>query len=290
MKLLDRHDEIQSFASRNNITHANYHESHGPRWCPKGYAKNKRDAIRYDRPEERFGPKDNLAEGHQLYHHCMQPTAERADGAFREFWKEITERQGGITSNNYSPIYASLPLHRAVMLRDPFSYMVSKFFWDHKNAMAFKCDNIDFPAPENPSMNWIEYHSYAFLFNLCGYDCHTRWENHLIDLEDIEAQVSDNLRQAFSVVGLLEDVDTFYNMLHKRIDYLDLNKPIDIPFGQRHITRHRDKPRCEDLFLRDETFREQLRSSNRAFAAFERVYNIGVEVNRFQKEELKSCE
>ena len=43
-------------------------------------------------------------------------------------------------------------------------------------------------------------------------------------------------------------------------------------------------------FLKNETFREYVRSNTPALRALERVYEVGVEVNRFQKEELAQCE
>ena len=44
---------------------------------------------------------------------------------------------------------------------------------------------------------------------------------------------------------------------------------------------------CKELYPKNETFWEHIHSSSLpAFAVVERIYYIGVEVNRFQKEEL----
>jgi hypothetical protein len=35
-------------------------------------------------------------------------------------------------NNNYAPLYASLPLHRVVLLREPSSWLMSRFQWNRK--------------------------------------------------------------------------------------------------------------------------------------------------------------
>ena len=82
-------------------------------------------------------------------------------------------------------------------------------------------------------MSWIELYSYQYLFYLCGNDCKIRFENKIISLEGIEAQTEDNLQNSFSVVGLLQESDSFYEMIHERIDYIEMKKTIDVN-GQRH--------------------------------------------------------
>ena len=105
----------------------------------------------------------------------------------------------------------------------------------------------------------------------------------------IEAQAIDNLRNAFSVVGLMEEMDSFYDMLDKRIDYVDLQHQ-KVPSSDLHQSGStREKLKCKELF-KNETYRENLRSNIPMLAAMERVYNVGVEVNRFQREELNQCD
>ena len=91
-----------------------------------------------------------------------------------------------------------------------------------------------------------------------------------------------NLQNSFSVVGLLQESDSFYEMIHERINYLNMKKTIDVN-GQRHSSSNKGKkPMCEELYSKNESFQEHIHSSLPAFG----IYYVGVEVNRFQKEEL----
>ena len=267
------------------------------RWCPAGYVGYHSSGIQYDRPTMSNA---NWEQNKDRYLNCAKPIAERTDRLFREFWNEqqtqeqedsghsssSSDSSSSIDENDYSPVYASLPLHRVTMLREPFSWLVSKFFW---GSLKSKCDNIHFRIEGGPNMSWIEVMAFEYLFYLCGSECQTRYENNLISIERIEAQAKGNLRNSFSVVGLLHESQSFYEMIHKRIDYLDMNKTIIK--GGRHSTKHKeDKARCIELYLKNETFQEHVRSSLPAFAALERVYSVGVEVNRFQKDELGRCD
>ena len=266
-----------------------------PKWCPAGFSEHRNSGIQYHRPGYHD---ENWKQSKSRFEKCSGPIGEAADGLFREFWKEQPQK-GGINNNssslefiddnNYSPVYASLPLHRVTMIREPFSWLMSKFFWDTKVFLEKSCEDIFFPTHENPTMSWIELYSYDYLFHLCGNDCETRFENKMIGLDGIEAQAEGNLRNSFSVVGLLNESDSFYEMIHKRIDYIDMNKQIDV--GKRDHKSHpsRQKPNCKQLYLHNETFRDYVRSNTPAFRALERIYNVGVEVNRFQQEELAQC-
>jgi hypothetical protein len=274
---------------------------HSQRWCPAGYKGigGSKPQIQYDRPKRTDGRWES---NKSRYINCTKPIGEDVDRVFREFWRDEMVQNGNnmnVDMNmnapdnaNYSPIYASMPVHRVTMLREPFSWLISKFFWDSRIWIGNKCYNISFPTHENPTMGWVELYSYRYLFYLCGYDCETRFENKFITLEGIEAQAADNLRNSFSVVGLLHESDAFYEMLHKRLDYLDLVKDPDEFLelkAQRHDTEHRIKTRCKKLFGK-EKFRERLREAVPVFAALERVYNVGVEVFEFQKAELSQCD
>jgi len=111
----------------------------------------------------------------------------------------------------------------------------------------------------------------------------------MMDLESIEAQATSNLRTAFSVVGLLHETDSFYQMVTDRISYVDMFLHPEVR-GADHSTEPTDENlACKKLFATDEGFRERVRESVPAFAALERVYGVGVEVNRFQKDELDRC-
>ena len=268
-------------------------EEEEPKWCPDGYIYQN-NKLQYHRSSFVGN------EWEKMKHHytsCTKPIGEAADGVFREFWKEQpkeaeSSNSNGVFSdqNNYSPVYASMPLHRITMIREPFSWILSKFFWDSKVHRKNSCQDIFFSTHENPTMSWVENYSYQYLMYLCGTDCDSRFENKMMGLDGIEAQAKSNLRNAFSVVGLLHESDSFYEMIHKRIDYLDMNRSYPIELKSHQSAKTKQKPLCLEQFLKNETFREYVRSNTPAFAALERVYQVGVEVNRFQKEELSQCE
>ena len=256
------------------------------RWCPAGYTFKSVSGTQYDRPKRATS---DWKENESLYLNCTKPIAEDADRAFLKFWNEHEQGRSDRTHDaNYSPVYASMPLHRVTMVREPWSWLLSKFYWDAK-IYSFNSCKIGFRMYSNPTLNWIEVFSLQYLFYLCGFECETRYENKMITLEGIEAQAEDNLRNAFSVVGLLEESDSFYDMIHKRIDYIDLQKPAK-DYNLRHESKAKfDYWGCRELFMHDEVFRESLRSSTPEFAALERLYHVAVEVNRFQREELSQC-
>ena len=115
-----------------------------------------------------------------------------------------------------------------------------------------------------------------------------RYENGMMNLEDIEIQTADNLRNAFSVVGLLQEEESFYDMITDRIQYLDLRRNPQVR-GQSHATKKTDENlACKELY-KDEAFRQHVRDKIPAFAALERLYHLGEKVNRFPQEELAQC-
>ena len=62
--------------------------------------------------------------------------------------------------------------------------------------------------------------------------------------------------------------------------------------GSRHtstIYGGEEHKRCADQFQNNETFRELFREALPPLRVLERLYNVGIEVNRFQKEELRQC-
>ena len=111
----------------------------------------------------------------------------------------------------------------------------------------------------------------------------------MMTLEEIEDQVESNLRHAFSVVGLLNETESFYDMITDRIDYVNMTYNPHIQ-GRDHATLPSEENKaCKKLFGTDEEFRESVRQKVPAFAALERIYHVAIEVNRFQKEELQQC-
>ncbi len=264
-------------------------ESASGRWCPAGYKYEGKTL--YDRPSTK-------KEFNAAYETCGRSVAADADRAFMEAFS---------SSSNFSPFYASMPVHRVTIMRDPWAWIVSKFFWHRLNKYVLKekgvlpCmdvlravekdDELPPVDPRNPTrqVGWVEQFSLLFLIKLCGDDCRIRYENGMMTLEEIEEQVSSNLRNAFSVVGILQDQDSFYDMLTDRIQYVDMGLHPNMT-GQEHATpKTKLNRKCKALYAGNETFREIVREKVPAFAALERTYHLGIRVNAFQKEELRQC-
>eukprot|EP00531_Pseudo-nitzschia_arenysensis_P001738 CAMPEP_0116117408 /NCGR_PEP_ID=MMETSP0329-20121206/1556_1 /TAXON_ID=697910 /ORGANISM="Pseudo-nitzschia arenysensis, Strain B593" /LENGTH=535 /DNA_ID=CAMNT_0003610969 /DNA_START=362 /DNA_END=1969 /DNA_ORIENTATION=- len=266
-------------------------DTDSPKWCPNGYSAHGIKEPYFHRASHHNNDWESSS---SRYENCTLPIGQAADGLFRDLWKKskstFSGNQSYIDDNNYSPVYASMPLQRITMIREPFSWLISKFFWDQKVYLRLSCQDIHASSHENPTISWIELYSYQYLIYLCGIDCETRYENKQISLEGIAAQAESNLRNSFSVVGLLHESDSFYEMLDQRIAFLDFNQSFRVDGHARHKSHFaKQKPMCQKLYLEDETFREKIRAEIPAFQAMERVYNVGVEVNRFQKQELQEC-
>ena len=275
------------------------------RWCPTGYIVD--NQIRYDRPS-------TFHEYNGAYQTCSRPLAQTADEAFFEAYRDT----------NFSPFYASMPLHRVTVMRDPWAWIISKFFWHRLDKVIswqyppdFDPENIGesddltwlpcyhalalVPAKGNTEeiptdplqpdrfLGWCEQYSLNFLIKLCGDDCLIRYENGMMDLQQVEAQVNSNLRQSFSVVGLLHQQDEFYDMITDRIQYVNMSLNLEVTGGDHATPKTDVNLACKNLFAHNETFRESVRQQVPAFAALERMYHLGMRVNAFQKEELKQC-
>jgi hypothetical protein len=232
-------------------------------------------------------------------------------------------------SHNYSSVYASIPVQRVTMLRNPWSWIVSKFYWHNLNMLIppppqsnnhnqYACQRVTYPilaryhqtannngqnnkkmaaepipVPVNPitgkKLSWVEQFCIAHLIKLCGNDCRIRYENGMMNLEEIENQVEDNIRYAFSIVGLLNETESFYNMITDRIQYVNMTYNSNVQ-GLDHATEQTDENiACKKLFTKNYKFQQYVRDTIPSFAALERIYNVGVEVNRYQKAELKTC-
>jgi len=285
------------------------------RWCPDGYSAGK-GTKKYDRPATK-------AEYNNAFQTCGMPLAEKADKIFMErFYPSSSGNnndKGKGKGVNHSPFYASMPLHRVTMLRDPWSWIVSKFFWHNLDgrhrqiqtetkpdgqgsssssatSTSLSCEDVLFstsykrtyPNTDQP-MGWCEDYSLSSLMKLCGNDCYIRYENGMMSLDEIEDQVESNLRNAFSVVGLLNETESFYDMITDRIDYVNLTYNTELT-GKDHATKKSEENlACKKLYQTDEAFRETVRQNVPAFAILERIDRVGIEVNRFQQQELRQC-
>jgi hypothetical protein len=175
-----------------------------PMWCPE---KN-RTRVESARVKQKF-----VYRLPELYD-CSPNISQTMDERFQRSWKALAADHA-----NYGPIYASLPLHRAILFREPFSWVMSHFFWHKHYYKKMKCDDIKQVASYNiedfESSGPIYQTCLSLLLQICGSNCAHRYELGAITLEEIERQAESNLRHGFSVVGLLHETDTFFDMLTK---------------------------------------------------------------------------
>ena len=138
---------------------------------------------------------------------------------------------------------------------------------------------------------WAYEYLMTYLLYICGEDCLTRFERGIMTLEDMEIQAESNLRQAFTVVGLLEEMDEFYGMVHQRFGYMDMTANQNIS-GGIHSSVDKNSPseisRCKEVF-EEEDFRNEFKAELPVLATMDRLYQVAVEVNRFQRDELSQC-
>jgi len=219
---------------------------------------------------------------------CGLPLGSKVDKQFKRYWdklpKPATHSSTVGTEYNFAPLYASLPVHRVVVIREPFSWLLSKFFWHHDFLSSkFKCTEFK---------GWAEVEILRdYLLKLCGVDCANRYESGLLSLEGVEAQTEANLRHSFSVVGLSEEPDVFYSMINMRMAYMNTKLNLHLKNSSHSSINKKNKERaaeCKEIYA-GETFRNKVRKDLPVLAAMERLYYVGVEVNRFQQEELSRC-
>jgi len=253
-------------------------------WCEHGYRHQNR--TWYRRPlSARMIDKGTFLG-------CGAPIAADMDRKFQRFWAEHHRDRdaysqyssSSFNNQNYAPLYASLPLHRVTVLRDPWSWLVSKFFWNHLHLKNRTCDK-DLHI-------WTVRFVRDYLEPLCGEDCFSRYTHGMMTLEDMTVQAEGNLRGSFSVVGLLNETDTFYTMVSARIGYIDMGRNPHVT-GDKHESAvgrvvKEESARCKTLFS-DPRFQEEAKQQAPSLSLLDRVYQLGVEVNRFQREELNQC-
>lgn len=206
----------------------------------------------------------------------------------------------GPSVSSWAPVYASLPLLRAVQIREPFSWLVSKYFW-HKISENYhvSCDNIE-AATKPPALfgnshlshtykrtdGWLRTFSLEYIFYLCGEDCMSRFQSNATSLDDLERQAKENLRHSFAVVGLVNETETFLNMISARVQYIDTNRNKHVK-GSTH--KQPKSEYCEDLY-QTKSFQEKIITKAPELASLVRLFELGERVNRFQLEELRQCD
>ena len=215
----------------------------------------------------------------------------------------------------WSNVYSSLPVLRVVMIREPFSWYVSKFAWHVLYRHGVVCDNIthttagaghssiyygmqeDEPyglqVSASTKPGWVRRLSLEYIYQLCGSDCRVRHLEERATLQEVVIQAEFNLRQAFAVVGILEDgQETFFDMIHHRVDYIDTTKHPDLFHGRAiriNATPSQGEPgRCKERYQNVE-FQKQLIQASPEVASMVHLYQVAVQVNRFQQQELQQC-
>lgn len=245
----------------------------GAVWCPW-------DGSRRPRTHREIADK---------YYTCGAPLAAKMDSAFHQVY----------SSADYSPFYASLPLHRVVLVRDPWTWIMSKFFWHKENQFymnettgqkrGIHCRDLSMVEyPESPRGGWANLYLLTYLAYLCGDDCEQRLEAGLMTIEEAEIQAANNLRYSFSVVGLLEETDTFFDMVSSRIAYVNMSLNPHIEGGRHSAKKSKLSIHCSKLY-QTQAFQMRFRRAVPLMNTTERLYQLAVQVNRAQQDELNQC-
>jgi hypothetical protein len=249
-------------------------------------------------------PRPKAAQEYNVhYDACSVPLHRQADvyAALSVAKKLQTENE---LSMSWATVYASLPVLRVTLVRDPFSWLMSKYSWSIKKTQAATCedlhsgiyggkDDLAGARPQSMMMDstdagWIRRMSLGHIFYLCGQDCVIRYAAGQASIQDLENQAEGNLRNSFAVVGILEETDTFYEMVSARVGYIDTSL-------NPHIRgdKHKRPPlaalsKCKAKFAVPE-HRKWMKDHSPEVAALWRLYQVAMEVNRFHLEELRSC-
>jgi hypothetical protein len=262
-------------------------------WCPLGERKLSRPL--------------NRSEYEQNYAQCSGRLLQLAD---KEAFHAVQRRPKFMASQpallqhpldiDWSPLYASLPVLRVTVVRDPYSWLLSKFLWHRVGGTRTKCDDIEAATMFRPlheedaipgkikGRGWVHRMATSYITYLCGEDCVARDTLEVGSLEQFERQAANNLRQSITVVGLLNETDKFFDMITARVGYVNmtLNPHVE---GSKHATRiNAESNRCKAIF-QEPSFQAKLRERSPALAALDRLYHQAVQVNRHQLNELRQC-
>jgi hypothetical protein len=275
-------------------------------WCD-GFGERKRP----------FRPSDY---DDRMYKVCNLPIQQQVDTLANSMFvenvslrrKNYQTRSESVAGDfDWSPVYASMPVLRITMLREPFSWLMSKYAWHHHSLfrpgtpksripqvichdIALATSNIssfsqeDFFDGDRASPGFARRMPLEQLFKICGSDCQARYYSGITTLNDIERQASNNLRNSFAVVGLLEETSLFFEMITARVAYLDTSLNAEVEGKSHPSPKGIRYQRCQDLYS-NPSFQLELLKASPELAALLRVYQVGKEVNRQQLEELRSC-
>lgn len=237
------------------------------------------------------------------YTTCVQPKS--------DYYDKLANPNKNIT--DWSFLYSSLPVQRVTVLREPMEWLVSKFFgqsqspgyWTGSSGTIYRdwstCDH-GFVTKQNTVLDelqlrdlvdWISHSALEYMDYLCGEDCVVRRHHGKMTVEQMEHQARRNLQTSFSVVGLQEDLPTFYKMISARTAYLDTSL---LPEWQGSLKE--SKPygsatdtveRCMEVYTGRNEFVRRVTSMSPELAALRRLYRVGVQVYQTQLDELEKC-
>jgi hypothetical protein len=124
--------------------------------------------------------------------------------------------------------------------------------------------------------------------HLCGEDCIVRMHTGQMTLEQAELQARHNLQHSFAVVGLLNETETFYEMVTARAAYMNTSLNPEVTGGMHSTSTLKEYHRCKEIYEKEE-FQQNLLRASPELAVLYRLFHVGLEVNRFQLQEMKSC-
>lgn len=212
---------------------------------------------------------------------------------------------GRSVPRSWSFAYASLPMLRVTMIRDPFTWLLSMHGWDNLyKRHKLDCSNISEATREwgqirgnlevgQREPGWAHTLALRYILVLCGEDCQVRWSHRAASIADLERQANENLRYSFAVVGLSSAPEVFYKMIATRVQYMG-HLPLSANRAKLKNSRHPGCTpgaqcwSCKHLY-NDSAVQRQFIEASPAIAALDRLFHVGVQVNEFQLRELQTC-
>ena len=148
---------------------------------------------------------------------------------------------------------------------------------------------------EVDTAEYLERFALEHLMYLCGEDCVGRLMRGEASLNDVEAQAEENLRHSFAVVGVVERLSRFNGMVGKRVAYLgNMMHQNNASSGSMKTHSSRTKrnavevEQCTRAFA-DPAVRERLKKKHPELGALVRLYDVALEVEQHQFDELSAC-
>eukprot|EP00977_Amphora_coffeiformis_P017098 scaffold5479_cov199-Amphora_coffeaeformis.AAC.37 len=275
-------------------------------------------------------------EYHAMYQNCSLPLAKRVDAAAQGWIRQQQQQLGQDSalstslhadladlwnhpvlpemdhSINWGPLYASLPVLRTTVIREPFSWILSKFYWHKMNTMH-QCKNVSAAAFHEETKHiasivdvgsdiapgWAHRLALSLILHLCGEDCIARWEHatsvlgakgftpqhEKVLVQSFVRQADYNLRHGMAVVGLNEDIKAFYDMVTTRVSYVDMSRNPHVHGSAHPSSATHD---CKRHYQTIE-FQQSLLQASSTIRAIVGLYDTAKRVNAFQKNEMLSC-